>query len=56
MTQMVKKLARITEEVRKNPPKDSKRDLYALWMYANTAIEYPEIRLKDARAIARKKA
>ncbi len=56
MTQVAKKFIRISEEVRKNPPKVSKRELDARWIYANTAIEYPALRLKDARAIVRKKS
>lgn len=56
MTQVAKKIIRIREEVRKNHPKVSKHELDARWIYANTAIEYPDIRLKDARAIVRKKA
>jgi hypothetical protein len=59
MVKMLRKLSRDVERIRKDLPrvsKKSKKELDARWIYYNTAIEYPEARLKEARAIASKKA
>ena len=55
MTKVFERVNRMARDIQKATPKVSKRELDARWVYNNTAIEYPEARLKDARAIASKK-
>jgi hypothetical protein len=55
MTKLARHFGRLAEKSRKKPLMTSKEELSARWIYNNARIEYPEVRLKDARKVVREK-